>query len=99
MPYHLFIRLQLSGEKIPAEELEKYNVILKACDDAEKTLEEAVAFARIFTKSRTTLAEIKNRAYQHILDKMVNEDPEYIDYKPEAIKQGRLPIFMLTPLT
>lgn len=99
MPYHLLVRMQLSGEKISAAELEKYNVILKACENSEKTVEEAVAFARTFNKSRTGLAEMKRRTYKHILDKMANEDPEYFDYKPEAVKEGRSPIFMMTPLT
>lgn len=99
MPYHLFIRMKWSGERVGAAELEKHNVILKACENAEKTVEEAVAFARTFNKSRTTLAEMKKRTYKHILDKIANEDPEYFDYKPEAAKEGRAPIFMFTPLT
>lgn len=99
MPYHLFIKMKFSGEKMTATELEKYNVIIKACENAEKTLEEAVAFGRTFDKSRTTLGEMKKRTYKHILDKMENEDPEYYDYKPEAVKEGRSPIFMFTPLT
>lgn len=99
MPYNLFIRMKWSGEKVGAAELEKHNVIVKACENAEKTVEEAVAFARTFNKSRTTLAEMKKRTYKHILDKIANEDPEYFDYKPEAVKEGRAPIFMFTPLT
>ncbi|SHG51635.1 Enoyl-CoA hydratase/carnithine racemase [Thermosyntropha lipolytica DSM 11003] len=99
MPYHLFIRLKFTGERVDARELEKYNVIIKACENGEKTLEEAVAFARTFNKSRTTLAEMKRRTYKHIIDKMIYEDPEYYDYKPEAAKEGRSPIFMFTPLT
>lgn len=99
MPYHLFIRMLWSGEKVGAIELEKHNVILKACENAEKTVEEAVTFARTFNKSRTTLAEAKNRTYKHILDKMANEDPAYYDYKPEAVKEGRAPVFMFTPMT
>ncbi len=97
MPYHLFVRLQYTGAKIGAAELEKYGVIVKACVDAEKTLEEAVAFARTLTKPRVTLAEMKRRTYKHIIDKMEKEDPAYLDYKPEAMKEGRLPVFMLTP--
>jgi len=42
---------------------------------------------------------MKKRTYKHILDKMANEDPQYFDYKPEAVKEGRAPIFMFTPLT
>lgn len=99
MPYHLFVRMKWTGERITAAELEKHNVILKACDNAEQTVEEAVAFARTFNKSRTTLAEMKRRTYKHIIDKMENEDPAYFDYKPEAEKEGRAPIFMFTPLT
>ena len=99
MPYHLFVRMKWSGERITAAELEKHNVIIKACDNAEQTVEEAVAFARTFNKSRTTLAEMKRRTYKHIIDKMENEDPAYFDYKPEAEKEGRAPIFMFTPLT
>lgn len=97
MPYHLFIRLQYTGEKIGAAELERHGVILKACADAGKTLEEAVAFARTLTKPRVTLAEMKRRTYKHIIDKMEKEDPAYIDYIPEATREGRLPVFMLTP--
>ncbi|CFW96061.1 Crotonase superfamily [Syntrophomonas zehnderi OL-4] len=99
MPYHLFTRMQLSGEKVKATELEKHHVIIKACDDAEKTVAEAVAFARQFNKSRTTMAEMKRRTYKHIIDKMMHEDPAYFAYRPEAAEEGRTPIFMFTPLT
>lgn len=98
MPYHLFIRMKFSGEKVGAAELEKYNVIMKACENAEKTVEEAIAFARTFNKPRTTIAEMKRRTYKHIIDKMINEDPEYFAYNPDAIKEGRPPIFMFSPL-
>lgn len=98
IPYHLFVRMLFSGERIGAAELEKHHAILKACENGEKTLEEAVAFAKTFNKSRIAMAEMKRRTYKHILDKMENEDPEYYDYKPDAPKQGRFPIFMITPL-
>jgi len=99
MPYHLFIRMKWSGERVGAAELEKHNVIIKACENAEQTLNEAIAFAKKFNKSRTTLAEMKRRTFKHVLDKMEKEDPQYFDYKPEAVKEGRAPIFMFTPLT
>lgn len=99
MPYHLFLRMKFSGEKMGAAELEKHHVIIKACENAEKTLEEAVAYARTFNKSRTTMAEMKKRTYKHITDKMDNDDPAYFDYIPEAAKEGRMPVFMMTPLT
>jgi hypothetical protein len=42
---------------------------------------------------------MKRRTFKHILDKMRDEDPGYFDFKPEAAKEGRVPIFMFTPLT
>jgi len=99
IPYHLFIRMKWSGEKIGAAELEKNNVIIKACPSAEETLNEAIAFARTFNKSRTTLAEMKRRTYKDIIYAMENEDPIYFNYNSEREKEGKAPIFMLTPLT
>ena len=99
MPYHLLQRLMLSGDRIAAPELEKYGTIIKACENAEKTIEEAVAFAKTFNKSRTTMAEMKNRLYKPILDIMENEDPLYYDYRPELAQEGKSPVFMMTPLT
>ncbi len=96
MPYHLFVRMKWSGEKVGAAELEKHNVIIKACADAEETVKEAVAFAKTFNKSRNTLAEFKRRTYKHILDIMEKDDPQYFDYKPEQVKEGKPPIFMFT---
>ena len=92
MPYHLFIRMKWSGEKIGAAELEKHGVIVKACADADATLKEAIAYAKTFNKSRNTLTEMKKRTYKHIIDKMEKEDPEYFDYKPEQVKEGKPPI-------
>jgi len=96
MPYHLFIRMKWSGEKIGAAELEKHNVIIKACADADETLNAAIAYGKTFNKSRNTLGEMKKRTYKHITDKMEKEDPQYFDYKPEQVKEGKPPIFMFT---
>lgn len=89
-PYHLFIDMKFSGRKVGAEELEAHNVIRKACDGPEETLQEAIAFAKTFQKPRKSLQEMKNRTYKHIVDKMDNEDMQYleIDMSREA------PIFM-----
>ena len=96
MPYHLFIKMKWSGEKVGAKVLEEHNVILKACADPEETLKEAIAFGKTFNKSRNTLAEMKRRTYKHIIDKMENEDPAYYAYRPENVKEGKAPIFMFT---
>lgn len=99
IPEHLFRKMIFSGAKISAAELEENHVIIKACENAEKTLEEAVAYAKTFQKSRTGMREMKVRVYKHITDKMENEDPEYYDIKPERTKIGQLPVYMMTPLT
>jgi enoyl-CoA hydratase/carnithine racemase len=78
IPYHLFIKMKWSGDRIPAAELEKHNVIMKACENGVETVKAAVAYGKTFNKSRTTLAEMKRRTYKHIIDKMENEDPAYI---------------------
>ncbi|MEA1961638.1 MAG: enoyl-CoA hydratase/isomerase family protein [Bacillota bacterium] len=97
MPYSFFLRMKFSGEKVGAAELEKHDVIIKACETREKTIEEAVAFGRTFNKSRLNIGEMKNRTYKHIIDKMENEDPFYYDYNPEQVKEGKPPIFMFSP--
>jgi len=99
IPYHLLQKLFITGAKVDAAELEKNNVIIKACKDAEDTLKEAVAYAKTLTKSRTSLEEMKRRIYKHIVDKMINEDPFFFDTKPERVKEGKAPVFMTTPLT
>ncbi|MGI6514960.1 MAG: enoyl-CoA hydratase/isomerase family protein [Syntrophomonadales bacterium] len=82
IPYHFLIRLQLTGDRVAAPELEKHNVIIKACSNREETIAEAVAYAKTFNKSRTNMAEMKRRTYKHILDVMANIDPEYMTVKP-----------------
>ena len=85
IPYDLFIDMKFSGRKVGAAELEERHVIKKACDNAETTLSEAIAFAKTFNKSRATLTEMKKRTYKDIIDKMENEDSSYLE-----------PLFMFT---
>ncbi len=97
MPYHLFTKMVFSGDRIRATELEKHGTIIKACEDAESTVNEAINFARKFNKPRVNVAEMKKRVYKHIIDKMENEDPYYYDNKPENITKGQSPVFMISP--
>lgn len=99
IPYPLLLKMMLTGTRIGAAELEKNNVILKACADGEETLKDAVAFAKTFNKSRTTMEEMKKRIYKHIIDKIEFEDPVYFACKDENKKIGMPPVFMTTPLT
>ncbi len=96
MPYHLFIKMKWSGMKVGAKELEQHNVILKACDNPEETLKEAIAFGKTFNKSRNHLGEMKKRTYKHITDKMDTEDLPYLSYNPNYKEEGTAPVFMFT---
>ncbi len=84
IPYHFLIRLQLTGDRVGAPELEKHNVIIKACSNREETIAEAVAYAKTFNKSRENMAEMKRRTYKHILDVMANVDPPYMTVRPQG---------------
>jgi enoyl-CoA hydratase/carnithine racemase len=98
IPYHFFVKMKWSGMKVGAKELEENRVVLQACEGIDATVAEAVAFGKTFQKSRPTLAEMKRRTYKEIIDTMENEDPEYIEYRPENEKEGKSPIFLFTPL-
>lgn len=78
IPHHLFARMVLSGQRVAAPELEKYHVIMKACENAEKTVEEAIAFAKTFDKSRAHMTEMKRRFHRQVLEVIANVDPEYM---------------------
>jgi len=78
IPYHQFLMMKWTGKKVTAADLEATGAIVKACDDQEATLKDAIAFGKTFNKNRATLEEMKKRTYKHILDKIENEDPEYL---------------------
>jgi hypothetical protein len=42
-------------------------------------MEDALSFAKSFTKKRPIFGEIKKRMYEHIVDIMEKEDPKFIE--------------------
>jgi enoyl-CoA hydratase/carnithine racemase len=50
---------QLTGKRYTATELEKLNVVRKACSSADETVKEAVAFAKGLNKGRGIVTEMK----------------------------------------
>ncbi len=75
---HFFVdEMLLTGKRATAPELEKANVIRKACKDSEETLKESIAFAKTQVKNRDTLAEMKRKLNRPILEVMENENHEY----------------------
>jgi enoyl-CoA hydratase/carnithine racemase len=79
VPGHKLEELVFSGKRAVARELEAAHVIVKACENEESLLQEAMAFAKTFNKKRTIFGEMKKRMYKTIIEIMEKEDPLYIE--------------------
>ena len=79
IPYYKLEELVYTGKRATAKELEESHVIVKACENDEVLLEEAIAFARTFTKGRWIFGENKKRLHKHIIEIIDKEDPEFIE--------------------
>lgn len=65
---------QLTGKRYTAAELEKLNVVRKACSSADETVKEAVAFAKSLNKGRGIVGEMKkvmNARIGNLMDNVV----------------------------
>lgn len=67
IPLHIFSQMQFTGNRFTAPELEKHNIIVKACADKEDLMVQAIAFARTFQKKRGIFSELKKRLYSDIV--------------------------------
>ena len=79
IPVYKLYELVCTGKRATAKELEESHVIVKACPDAETLLEEAIAYARTFTKGRWIFGENKRRFHKHIIEIIEKEDPAFIE--------------------
>jgi enoyl-CoA hydratase/carnithine racemase len=79
MPGYKFQELVLSGKRAGAADLETGHVIVKACENEEALMREALAFAKTFNKKRPIFGEMKKRMYGYIIEIMEKEDPVYIE--------------------
>lgn len=79
MPGYKFQELVLSGKRAGAADLEAGHVIVKACENEEALMLEALAFAKTFNKKRPIFGEMKKRMYGYIIEIMEKEDPVYIE--------------------
>lgn len=75
IPYHKFIEMQFTGNRYAAPELERHNIIVKACANAEELMKESISFAKTFVKKRGIFGEMKKRMYRDILEIMDSVDP------------------------
>ena len=58
-----------------APELEKHQIIEKACANTQETMKESMAFAKMFQKKRDTFGKLKQMANQPIIDAIDNLNP------------------------
>jgi enoyl-CoA hydratase/carnithine racemase len=67
IPLHILSQMQFSGNRYTAPELEKHNIIVKACANQEDLMASAIAFAKTLQKKRGILGEMKKRLYNDII--------------------------------
>lgn len=79
IPEHKFNEMILTGKKTVAQELEDAHVIVKACENRDVLLKEALEFAKTFSKKRPIFGELKKRMYQHIVQVMETQDAKLIE--------------------
>ncbi|WP_320044252.1 enoyl-CoA hydratase/isomerase family protein [uncultured Desulfobacter sp.] len=79
LPEYIFNHMMLSGQRMTAVDLEHANVLVKACENQEDLMKEAMAFATNFDKKRGIFRELKNRVHNRVIRIMDEQDPEYID--------------------
>ncbi|HEY5498430.1 MAG TPA: enoyl-CoA hydratase/isomerase family protein [Syntrophales bacterium] len=79
IPYYKLEELVFSGKRTGAAELEAHHVIMKACENEEALMREALAFAKTFNKKRLIFGEIKKRFHRTIIETMEKEDPAFIE--------------------
>jgi enoyl-CoA hydratase/carnithine racemase len=73
IPLHILSQMQFSGNRYTALELEKHNIIVKACANQEDLMASAIAFAKTLQKKRGILGEMKKRLYNDII-KVLDSD-------------------------
>ena len=73
IPLHILSQMQFTGNRYTAPELEKHNIIVKACANQEDLMDSTIAFAKTLQKKRGILGEMKKRMYNDII-KVLDSD-------------------------
>jgi enoyl-CoA hydratase/carnithine racemase len=79
IPGYKLEELVFSGKRTGAADLEAHHVIVKACENEEALMREALAFAKSFNKKRPIFGEMKKRFHRTIIETMEKEDPTFIE--------------------
>ncbi|ETR65404.1 MAG: enoyl-CoA hydratase/isomerase [Candidatus Magnetoglobus multicellularis str. Araruama] len=78
IPKYKMIEMQLTGVRLPAEECEKHNIIVKACP-LEELMTEVLTFAKAQNKRRIVVQELKKVLYKSIVHALDEEDHPLIE--------------------
>jgi len=78
IPKYKMVEMQLTGVRLPAEECEKHNIIVKAYP-VEDLMNEVVSFAKAQNKRRVVILELKKILYKSVVHALDIEDPPIIE--------------------
>jgi enoyl-CoA hydratase/carnithine racemase len=78
-PYYKLEEAALTGKRYGAAELETHHVLMKASDNLEALMNDALAFAGTLSKKRPIFGEMKRRFNRGIVETIEKDDPYYID--------------------
>lgn len=79
IPRYKFNEMYLSGRRVAAPELFEHHVIEKASADIAELENDAVDFAKTFTKKKGIFGKMKERLYKDVIAVIDNEDPAVIE--------------------
>jgi enoyl-CoA hydratase/carnithine racemase len=79
IPEYKFNEMLLSGRRYGAAELEAHHIVVKACENPEVLMTEAMAFAGTYQKKRGIFGEMKRRMYREMVRVIETEDPPIIE--------------------
>ncbi|MCD4676845.1 MAG: enoyl-CoA hydratase/isomerase family protein [Desulfobacula sp.] len=79
IPEYKFNEMILSGKRLGAQELYDSQIIVKASENKEELLKDALDFAKTFMKKRKIFGELKKRMHGDIIRVMETQDIEIID--------------------
>jgi len=79
LPAYLARETALTGRKVDAFELHEHQAISKVYSENHLVMEEAVAYAKSFSKKRSTFAEMKRRMNREVIEVIETLDPPLIE--------------------
>ncbi len=79
IPHQKYNEMKLTGNRYTANDLLEGSILVKASDNADLLIQDAIEFAKTFNKKRGIFSEHKKRLNAHIAETMEKEDKEFIE--------------------